>query len=192
MAPIAKLLPPALLACIALALPTPASAAAPCANAGILPTPANVAAVKQATLCLLNAQRTSRGLSRLSSDRQLATAAQRFSAAMVSQGFFGHVSPAGSTLDSRVRGGTSYLRGSVRSWSLGENLAWGAGERATPRETVRSWMSSPGHRRNILDRRFRHIGIGVATGAPQAVGAAPAATYTTNFGSRVRGLTALP
>lgn len=182
---IAKLLPPALLTCIALALPASASAAAPCANADIMPGAANIASVKNATLCLLNTQRTSRGLSRLSPDRQLAKAAGRHSATMVSQRFFGHVSPAGSTLSSRVRGGTSYLRGSIRSWSLGENLAWGSGTRATPRKIVRSWMNSPGHRRNILDRRFRHIGIGVATGAPGAVAGRPAATYTTNFGTRV-------
>lgn len=185
MARIAKLLSPALLACIALVMPASASAAAPCANADIMPGAANIASVKKATLCLLNAQRTSRGLSRLSPDHQLARAAQRYSATMVSQRFFGHVSPSGSTLSSRVRGGTSYLRGRIRSWSLGENLAWGSGARATPREIVRSWMNSPGHRRNILDRRFRQIGIGVATGAPDAVGGRPAATYTTNFGTRV-------
>jgi uncharacterized protein YkwD len=48
-------------------------------------------------------------------------------------------------------------------------------------------MRSSGHRRNILDRRFRHIGIGVASGAPDDVGAQPAATYTTDFGFRVLG-----
>lgn len=186
MAPIAKLLAPALLSCIALALPAPASAAT-CANADLLPGASNIAGVKKATLCLLNEQRSARGLPRLTSNGQLGKAAQSFSASMVRQRFFDHVSPSGSTLDSRVRRGTSYLRGSVRSWSLGENIAWGASDRATPRKIVRSWMRSPGHRRNILDRRFRHIGIGVATGAPDDVHGQPAATYTTDFGSRVRG-----
>ncbi len=175
---------PALLACIALALPASASAAAPCANAEIIPSTSNVAAVKKATLCLLNAERTSRGLPRLSSNRQLDNAANGFSASMVRQGFFDHVSPSGSTLDSRVRGGTSYLRGRVTSWSLGENIAWGAGRLATPKQIMRSWMNSPGHRRNILDRRFRHVGIGIAIGAPAVIGTRPAATYTTDFGSR--------
>ncbi|HWC25664.1 MAG TPA: CAP domain-containing protein, partial [Solirubrobacteraceae bacterium] len=90
------------------------------------------------------------------------------------------------TLTSRVRGGTSYLRGRLASWSLGENIAWGSGERATPQEIVRAWMRSPGHRRNILERRFRNIGIGVATGAPGDVSGRPAATYTTDFGQRAR------
>jgi uncharacterized protein YkwD len=179
MAPIVKLLACAVLSCIALPLPASASAAT-CANADLVPDASNIAGAKTATLCLLNAERSARGLSRLTSDGQLGKAAQRYSASMVRQRFFDHVSPSGSTLDSRVRRGTSYLRGGVRGWSLGENIAWGAGDH-------RSWMRSSGHRRNILDRRFRHIGIGVATGAPGDVQGQPAATYTTDFGSRVRG-----
>jgi uncharacterized protein YkwD len=45
-------------------------------------------------------------------------------------------------------------------------------------------MRSKGHRRNILDRRFRNIGIGVVNGAPEKGGHGPAATYTTDFGFR--------
>jgi len=45
-------------------------------------------------------------------------------------------------------------------------------------------MASPSHKRNILNRRFRHLGIGVALGAPVAVD--HAATYTTHFGRRTR------
>lgn len=186
MARIARFVVPALLACIALGLPAPASAAS-CSNAELMPSATNLPQIKKATLCLLNAERASRGLSKLSSEGQLGKAAQRFSANMVRQRFFDHVSPAGSTLSSRVRGGTGYLRGRVVSWSLGENIAWGSGERATPRRIVRAWMDSPGHRRNILDRRFRHIGIGVATGAPGDVHGRLAATYTTDFGFRDLG-----
>lgn len=189
----ARLLLPALMGCVALAFAAPASAAKPCTNAATMPGMANLAAIKKATLCLLNNERSSRRIPRLSSNAQLAKAAQGFSASMVRDGFFGHVSPTGSTLSTRVRGGTSYLRGPVRSWSLGENLAWGSGELATPQQIVRSWMNSSGHRRNILDRRFRHVGIGVATGAPggiatgaaDGVGRGPAATYTTDFGVRL-------
>lgn len=180
---IATLLSPLLLACVALSLPASASAA-PCRDAEIMPNRGNLAQVKKATLCLINAERRRRGRGRLSSDGQLAKAARRFSGHMVSARFFAHVSPSGSTLSSRVRGGTRYLRGRVRSWSLGENLAWGAGERATPRSIVKAWMESPGHRANILRKRFRHIGIGVVPGAPQDAGGMPAATYTTNFGFR--------
>ena len=187
MARIAKLLPPALLGALALALPATASAAAPCANTDIVPEAANMPSVKTATLCLLNAERTSRGLAVLTPNGQLAKVAQGYSAAMVRQDFFDHVSPSGSTLKSRVRGGTSYLRGSLRSWSLGENLGWGSGRLATPNEIHDAWMVSSAHRRNILNRRFRHIGIGVVTGAPDGIAGESAATYTTDFGSRVQG-----
>jgi uncharacterized protein YkwD len=176
-----------LLASIALAMPvpTPASASARthCADATLRPSRANMARVRVATLCLLNAERRKRGLAPLFSNGQLRKAAQAFSANMVRQRFFDHVSPQGTTLRSRV-GRTSYLSGRLSSWSLGENLAWGSGDRATPRRIVRSWMNSPGHRRNILDRSFRDIGIGVVTGAPDDAGGQRAATYTTDFGHR--------
>ena len=69
---------------------------------------------------------------------------------------------------------------------MGENLAWGAGaNRSSPRGIVAAWMESPPHRQNILDSRFREIGIGVVEGAPRRnVFGLPAATYATSFGSR--------
>jgi uncharacterized protein YkwD len=61
------------------------------------------------------------------------------------------------------------------------------GDAATPATIVRAWMHSPGHRANILNRRFREIGIGVASGAPVRDGAAKSgATYATEFGLRRR------
>jgi uncharacterized protein YkwD len=45
-------------------------------------------------------------------------------------------------------------------------------------------MRSAGHRDNVLNRRFRDVGVGVAPGAP-AKAAGPAATYTSDFGYRV-------
>ena len=59
---------------------------------------------------------------------------------------------------------------------------------ATPRATVRAWMHSPDHRANLLDRRFADVGIGVAEGAPIALGAGElGGTYVTDFGRRRRG-----
>ena len=43
------------------------------------------------------------GESQLETDRRLARAALGFSHAMVSQQFFAHVSPTGSTMDQRIR-----------------------------------------------------------------------------------------
>jgi uncharacterized protein YkwD len=179
----------AALACAALALgaTAPAAGAAadePCADAKLTPRRDNLDRVRVATLCLLNAERAKHDLAPLRADDQLGRAAQTYSARMVRERFFAHVSPHGSTLTTRIRKGTKYLTSSVRDWALGENLAWGSRSLSTPRATVRAWMRSSGHRENILDDRFRDIGIGVAPGAPAAV-SGPAATYTTNFGYRV-------
>ncbi len=174
-----------LVAAALLVAPAPATAShTSCRDADLVPSAGNVKRVTSATLCLLNAERRKRGRPRLRTHPQLARAARRYSASMVRHRFFDHVSPGGSTLTSRVRGGTRYIGRRVRRWSLGENIAWGSGELATPRGIVRSWMRSAGHRRNILDRRFRHIGIGVVTGAPRRLDGGRAATYTTDFGSR--------
>lgn len=180
-----RLLAPALLACLAVALPAAsASAAAPCANANVQPTASNVATVRSATLCLINAERTSRGLVALRADRQLRKVAQRYTGQMVTHRFFAHVGFDGSTLPSRIKGTSSYIKRSVASWSLGENLYWGAGERATPAQSVEAWLNSAGHRRNMLNKTFRDIGIGIAIGAPQDAAGSSAATYATEFGTR--------
>ena len=134
------------------------------------------------TICLLNKQRARRGLRKLRLDRRLSRAARSHSLDMVRRNYFSHVSRSGSDIVDRLNR-TGYMRG-ARAWTVGENLAWGSGTRSTPSEIMEAWMSSPGHKANILQRRFREIGIGVVFAAPRNVGGLPAATYTTTFGFR--------
>jgi uncharacterized protein YkwD len=172
-------------AVVALAVPGVASAQSPgCPGADQEPTAASLDVARDATLCLLNAERRGRGMRALRQNRQLRDAAEAYSREMVEQRFFAHVSAAtGSTLRERVSA-TDYLKG-ADGWQLGENLAWGSGELSTPARTVEAWMRSPGHKENILTRRFREIGIGIVPGAPARVaGSLAAATYTTDFGVR--------
>lgn len=171
----------ALLALLALGatVPAPASAAG-CRGAGLTPTAANKAKIERATLCLLNRARAQRGLPKLRASRVLKRAARKHSANMDRRDFFSHVSPGGATVLHRVRA-VGYLA-SASSFSVGENIAWGSGGRATPRAIHRAWMRSPGHRANILSRGFREIGVGVALGTP--VSGLRGATYTQNFGRR--------
>jgi uncharacterized protein YkwD len=75
---------------------------------------------------------------------------------------------------------SGYLRG-ARSWTVGENIAWGSGSRSSVRAIVNAWMNSSGHRANILSRSFRAVGIGIAYRTPANTGGA---TYTTDFGRR--------
>ncbi|MEA2155693.1 MAG: hypothetical protein QOE11_1833 [Solirubrobacteraceae bacterium] len=184
--PSRRLLGP-LVVCVAMALPaiataSAAAAGAPCGDANLVPTAANGAQVRAATLCLINVERASRGLRAVRADSQLRSVAQRYSRDMVSHRFFAHVGYDGSTLRSRISGATHYLS-RVSRWSLGENLYWGSGELSTPQQSVQAWMHSPGHRRNLLDKTFRDVGIGIAIGAPEDVQGSPSATYTTEYGT---------
>jgi uncharacterized protein YkwD len=127
-----------------------------------------------AVVGLVNAQRGAAGLAPVSADRRLARAARRFSHDMVSQRFFDHVSPRGSTVGRRVRRAGYHGRG------VAETIAWGAGSSATPGAIVAMWMASPGHRAIIMDGGFRRIGVGVASGSP--TGLKGARTVTADFG----------
>jgi len=172
------LIPALCSAAVLLAVPAAASASS-CAGAALAPSAANAPAVHHATLCLLNEQRTSRGLSRLREQTSLGGVATTYARLMVRQRFFDHVSPGGSTMAERIKR-TSYLD-KTRGWSLGENLAWGSGSLASPAKIVDAWMHSAGHRANILDGGFREIGIGIALGSPSG---GQGATYVNEFGSR--------
>jgi uncharacterized protein YkwD len=66
-------------------------------------------------------------------------------------------------------------------WVIGETLARGAGPLATPRAIVAAWVASPTHRRNVLEPRFRRVGVGVSLGAPVAGAEAP--THASDLGS---------
>jgi uncharacterized protein YkwD len=166
-----------------LAVTAAGSAHAACPNIDLMPAQQDALKVRRATLCLLNEQRNMHGLHKLTSSRRLRHVATRYARYMVRHSFFAHVGPHGSTPLSRIRR-TTYLNG-AGFWTIGENLAWGTGTLATPRMIVRAWMHSPEHRANILNRRYREIGIGIAGGAPvRAFAAAPGATYATDFGGR--------
>ena len=161
-----------------------ARGAGACKDATTVPSSSNTSRIRAATLCLVNRERTERGRSKLSRDRKLERVASKYTSLMVREEFFDHVSPGGGTLSSRISR-SSYLNGSLERWSVGENIAWGTGRLATPSAVVDGWMKSPGHRRNILDRRFREAGFGVVAGGPAATVHGDAATYTNVFGQRV-------
>ena len=115
--------------------------------------------------------------------KRLNRAARVHSADMARHAYFSHNSLSGASFLDRIRR-TGYLR-KARRWTAGENIAWGTGHLATPRAIVRAWMNSPGHRANILNRRFRQIGVGITFKAPvRAATGSRGGTYTTDFGAR--------
>lgn len=178
MSPIQQSLPlrrslPVIVLLVALGLVLPAAATAACAGAPEAPGPA----ARAITLCLLNAERAGRGLRPLRSQRALALAASRHAGDMVARAYFSHSSPTGVDVVGRIRR-TGYLR-ARRTWRLGENIAWGSGAQASPAAVVAGWMQSPPHRANVLSKRFREVGIGIAGGAGGT-------TFVTDFGYRRR------
>lgn len=136
--------------------------------------------VRRATACLINKQRRARGMGRLKQHRDPRKAAKRHSRVMIKERCFSHLCPGEKDLVGRIAA-TGYL--SCRcSWGVAENIAYGSGRDSSPRETVKGWMGSPGHRANLLNHSYEHIGIGVKRGAPS--GGRPAATYTIDLGFR--------
>lgn len=160
----------------------PAAGARGCGAAADRPASATVAS-ERATLCLLNHERRANGLRRLSANSDLRLAGARHARDMVERKYFAHTAPGGTSFVARIKR-TDYIP-SRASFSLGENLAWGVGADSTPRQIVRQWMDSPGHRVNILERSYRQIGVAIVRGVPIA-GVDGGATYATEFGTLYR------
>jgi uncharacterized protein YkwD len=158
-----------------------ARTAAVCADANLVPASANLARISAATLCLVNQQRTSRGLVALRVNTAMVKAATNHSLDMVARNYFDHTSPTGETFLDRLRA-AGYIRPNS-GYSIAENIAAGTGSYATPSATVTMWMNSAGHRANILNGGYRDTGIGLAAAAPAFIGTGPGGTYTQEFGT---------
>ena len=130
----------------------------------------------------LNAFRLRHGRAPLRSSRGLATAAASHSQAMARLGFFTHESHDGSPFWKRVH--RSYPVAGFRGWIVGENLLWAT--TVTASRAVAAWARSPGHRANMLSRRWREIGISAvrASAAPGVYGGRDVTIVTTDFGVR--------
>ena len=103
--------------------------------------------------------------------------ARGFARTMVARRFFSHVGPGGATLSARRRAA------GYRGRAIGEVLAWGEGRFASPRAAVRSWLRSPPHRRVLLGRNYRDVGVGIALGSPFGGSMRSSATYAADFGA---------
>ena len=105
---------------------------------------------------LVNAERTSRGLKALEVHQGLVKLARMKSQDMITHNYFAHQSPTyGSPFDMMRREGITYR-------FAGENLAGSS----TVERAHNALMNSPGHRANILNANFTHVGIGIINGGP--------------------------
>lgn len=123
----------------------------------------NIPTVSSATVAyeaevvrLVNVERAKQGLAPLKQDWQLSRVARYKSQDMRDLGYFSHTSPTyGSPFDMMRSFDISYR-------TAGENIAKGY---SSPEAVVKGWMNSPGHRANILNSSYTHIGVGyVASG----------------------------
>jgi uncharacterized protein YkwD len=164
-------------------------AGARCAHANLAPTTHDLKVIRAATLCLINRERIAHGERPLRANARLRRAAQGHTHSMVVHDYFEHVGaggPGGGTPLARMRA-AGYIS-SARAYEIGENIAWGTLSLATPRAIVAAWMSSPAHRANILDPRYRETGIGVSPHPPAALAHGQSgAIYTEDFGVIIRG-----
>lgn len=114
-------------------------------------TSSELSAFEQEVVKLTNAEREKQGLAALKIDTELSKVARAKSQDMKDNNYFDHNSPTyGSPFDMMKKFGISYT-------TAGENIAQG---QQTPEEVVQAWMDSPGHRENIMNSSFTHIGVG--------------------------------
>ena len=102
----------------------------------------------QAILILVNAERKKAGVKALTLDSTLCKAADVRAAEIVQS--FSHTRPNGKSFSTAVNGKYN---------TLGENIAAGY---KTPQDVVNAWMSSAGHKANILNPNYTKIGVGYA------------------------------
>jgi len=132
--------------------------------ATVLPPPGvkHVPKLEDLVFELTNQARKARGLHPLIQDADLTQVARAFSDDMLVRRFFDHTTPDGVTFDERL---TDRYPHRVRL--MGENIWYASGYnigkiRQVAQEIVDDWMSSPGHRENMLDPKFTHLGVGVS------------------------------
>ena len=139
-----------------------------------VPLPADVdQSWRLEVLKLTNQERSKQGLGPLAICPTLDSAAQMHAEAMKEEGFFEHENP--------FTGEDPSSRGEQAGYGpyVGENIAMGY---QTPREVVRGWMDSPGHRENILSS-YLHLGVGISNGGSGKYGPGGWFYWVQNFGS---------
>ncbi len=137
----------------------PSSADAPRVSAcGAATTPASelgTAKLRKTTRCLLNEERAVRGLAQLRREPTLQKPSQQHARAMAANDCLAHRCGSEADLETRIRR-AGYLQG-VRAWQYAEETgcAFSAGA------MVDNWLASNAHRLDILEPKYRELGIGV-------------------------------
>ena len=116
---------------------------------------ADLERVREEMLASANAERRAAGRPPLSLDPRLNEAAQRHAEDMLARAYYAHTGSDGSVPRGRVR------RTGFPSRLVAENIAEG---HFSVESVMSAWMASSDHRRNLLEPRLTHLGIGLAIG----------------------------
>jgi len=119
-------------------------------------SPRDIYQAEQFVFGAINAIRRDHDLPDMKLSSNLARVARNHSREMADFNRFAHEGIGGTTPARRVTAaGISYK-------GVAENITMNNNPEEAMHQAVRDWMDSPGHRKNILDRRFRTTGVGVA------------------------------
>lgn len=129
---------------------------------------------------LTNEKRTGSGLSPVTENSTLDSAALAKGNDMLAKGYWAHFAPDGTSPWSFF---TSF---GYRYRYAGENLAR---DFSSAQSAVDAWMNSPSHRENILNPNYREIGIGVVEGSLAGVDTTIIVQF---FGTPLSGAPAIP
>lgn len=141
-------------------------------------TTAGQAASRQSMACLTNYVRRRAGMGNLDYRLKMHSASYNKSVNLMTCQYFVH---SGWNGRCPVHGMTYWFgRSKVSCRARGEILVWGTGNLATPRNAMKAWLDSPGHRQVILTPAFTRAGAGVKRGYFR--GWAGASMWTQHFG----------
>lgn len=169
-------------AVLGFALPAPALART-CGSSETRSADTSVKALTSSVICLINRERTQRGLGRLAVGKRLWLAAYGHAQDMRDQQYFSHTSLDGRTFVDRIRN-ARYLEGHEDGpWTISEDIAWAPEQFSQPAAIVQAFMNSPAHRAVLLDGRLVEVGVGYLRGTPR--GDRDGATVVVDFGSLV-------
>jgi uncharacterized protein YkwD len=131
----------------------------------------------------VNDVRSTHGMTPLARSLELSQAALAHSRSMAALGYFSHESRNGTSFSQRVK---RFYLPRAGTWTVGENLAMFGGPPPSADAIVAAWMSSPGHRANLLRGTFREAGIGIvhSPAAGGVFGGAPTWVITLDIGRR--------
>ena len=140
-------------------------------------------ALNHQLLAAVNAFRVAHQLAPLRESRALDRSARQHSLEMGRDGYFAHSSADGSAFWRRIK--HYYGSRSYRLWSVGENLLWAAPSVGAD-QALAMWIASPEHLRNLLNSRWREIGISAVhvSSAPGVFQGQSVTVVTNDFGVR--------